>query len=158
MKLAFAAIIGLLTLNAFAQDLAVSHAQICAGVKEQCQVIFKVDSQPAQGRCVGKLRNTTNCTVSYIQKDSTIIQVKCTDQLTQVKDEMVLASGQSYKVSALIKKADKKEVLVNDPSLYTYLEGKSVTLFLSKTNGATVGSVVLKEKGIPTQLTNVSCF
>ncbi len=159
MKFAFAVLTGLLTFSAYAQDLAVSHAKICDGLAENsCQVIFTVSAKPTNGMCVGKLRNTIPCTITYNQSASSKIQVKCGQQAPLAKDEIIAANGQSYKVSALVKKTNKKDVLVNDPTLYTYLEGKSASLFLTKSEGITAGSVVLKEKGIPTALTGVTCY
>lgn len=157
MKLAFIVIAGLLSLSAFAQELAEHHAQICDGIEDDCQVVFTLSSKPLMGKCEGLLRNTTKCTINYIHNKQSQIHVVCGDQMPLIKNEILAASGQSYNVSALVKKADKKEVLVNDPSLYTHLQGKTVSMFMSRLNGLTSGSVVLLDKGVPQQLTLVKC-
>ena len=157
MKSVILMAIGLLSFNAFAQDLAENHAQICAGSKEPCKVVFSVVTKPFSGMCTGKLKGTTSCSISYMIGANSGVRVLCSEGLVRVKDEMVGVAAQSYNVSALISKIEKKEVLINDPQLYTSIESKSISMFMARTKTSVAAQIMIKDKLNSSMLTDVKC-
>ena len=144
--------IGLMSFNAFAQDLAENHAEVCAGSKEPCSVVFSVVEKSFSGTCTGKLKNVIPCTINYLVGPNSGVRLVC-----GVRDEVVMVDAQSYNVSALIKKANKKEVVINDPYLYTSIEAKSISLFMARTRSNVTAQITIKDKLNSSLLTEVKC-
>lgn len=144
--------IGLMSFNAFAQDLAESHAQICAGSKEPCSVVFSMVKKSFSGTCTGKLKGITPCSIHYLVGVNSGVRVVC-----GIKDEVVMADAKSYNVSALIKRSEKSEILFNDPSLYTTIEARTVSIFMARTKAAVAAQIIIKDKLNSSALTEVKC-
>lgn len=160
----------IITGSAFA-DLASYHQEMLCSLSEvlskigndgECGIAIKQRNYEARkGACFGKFDRNLNCFVGFETKGpNSNVRLKCgAGNIDRpIFDKTLKAESAYYNVSALIKTAEGRKLIMTDPNNHVYYSNDLILLYLVENENKEIeGEVILKLENNGVGLKDLEC-